>query len=53
MSSWQDVVVWGIVAAALFFLVRRFWPRSRRPDVPTSSLVRKRDAKEPPHGGCH
>ncbi len=51
--GWQDVVVWAIVAAALLFLLRRFWPRSQRPDVSASDLVRKRETKDPPAGGCH
>jgi len=45
--TWQDLVVWPIVAAAFFYLLRRFWPRSRRPDVKASSLVRKKKPKDP------
>jgi hypothetical protein len=42
--GWQDLVVFAVVAAALGFLVWKLWPRSRRPDVKASALVRKRDA---------
>lgn len=40
--TWQDVAVVLVVGAALSFLAYKLWPRSRRPDVSTKDLVRKR-----------
>jgi hypothetical protein len=46
-QEWQIVAVVLIQLAAVIFLVSRFWPRrgprtSKRPDVPVSSLTRKK-----------
>ena len=48
--TWQIALVIVIQAAAIGFLVYRFWPRGKRPrvltkpDVKASSLVRKKRA---------
>jgi len=46
--GWQDIAVWAVVAGALGFLAYKLWPRSRRPDVKASSLVRDNRSNKRP-----
>jgi hypothetical protein len=41
--NWQDAVVFVIVGAAVWFLVRHVWPRQKPAEtfVPTSSIKRR------------
>ena len=43
---WQEIGVALVVGAAVFYLVYKVWPRSRRPDVSAKDLVRKRRDEE-------
>ena len=45
--GWQDIAAFTVVALAVCFLAYKVWPRSQRPDVKVSSLVRKKKKKKP------